>query len=248
MLWRSSAATRLRGHSGARGLVGGNQLRPSLSAACRWPTRAARHLRQVRAFPCGLVQNVAVNVSSDESTPLGSNFRDVLVVLAGLPGTGKTTIGRLLARRLRAAYLRTDVVAGPMLLEGLTEDSAEAGRVAYDIAREVATENLRAGVPVVVDGVHATHERRALWRGVSEAAQTRLVQLEMTLADEMEHRLRVQHRQARGYVGPTWEQILDMKYDEWVEAIDGPRLLVDTFETDAALACCLTHVASFDPA
>lgn len=90
--------------------------------------------------------------------------------------------------------------------------------------------------------MHATQERRALWRGVSEATRTRLVQLEMTLADEVEH------RQARGYVGPTWEQILDMKYDEWSEAIDGPRLLVDTFETDAALARCLTHAASFDPA
>jgi predicted kinase len=189
-----------------------------------------------------------VNVSSDENTPQGSNFRDVLVVLAGLPGTGKTTIGRLLARRLRAAYLRTDVIAGPMLLEGLTEDNAEAGRVAYGIGREVATENLRAGVPVLVDGVHATHERRALWRRASEATQTHLVQLEMTLADEVEHRLRVEHRQARGYVGPTWEQILDMKYDEWNETIDGPRLLVDTFETDVALARCLTQVASPDSA
>ena len=199
-------------------------------------------------FPRALGQNVAVNVSIDESNSLKLNLRDVLVVLAGLPGTGKTTIGRLLARRLRAAYLRTDVIAGPMLLEGLTEDNAEAGHVAYGIAREVATEDLRAGVPVVVDGVHATHERRAIWRGVSEATHTRLVQLEMTLADGVEHRLRVENRQARGYVGPTWEQILDMKYDDWSEAIDGRRLLVDNFETDAALARCLTHVASPDPA
>ena len=148
------------------------------------------------AFPRGLVHNVAVNLSSDENPPPGSNFRDLLVVLAGLPGTGKTTIGSLLARRLRAVYLRTDVIAGPMLLEGLTEDNAEAGRVAYSIAREVATENLCAGVLVVVDGVHATHERRALWRGVAEATQARLVQLEMALADEAEHRLPVEHRQA----------------------------------------------------
>ncbi len=135
-----------------------------------------------------------------------------------------------------------------MLLEGLTDDSAEAGRVAYGIAREVATENLRAGVPVVVDGVHATHERRVLWRAVAEATDTHLVQLETTLTDRVEHRFRVEHRQDQGYVGPTWAQIRDMKYDEWVEAIDGPRLLVDTFETDDALARCLTHVASRDPA
>jgi predicted kinase len=139
-----------------------------------------------------------VNVSIDESTSLESNFSDVLVVLAGQPGTGKTTIGRLLARRLRAAYLRTDVIAGPMLLDGLTGDKATAGRVAYGVAREVAAENLRAGVPVVVDGVHATHERRALWRGVSEATHARLVQLEMTLSDGREHRLRLRSARPGG--------------------------------------------------
>jgi hypothetical protein len=70
----------------------------------------------------------------------------------------------------------------------------------------------------------------------------------MTLADEVEHRLRVEHRQAGGYVGPTWEQILDMKYDEWSEEIDGRRLLVETFDTDAALTRCHMHLASPDHA
>ena len=167
---------------------------------------------------------------------------DVLVVLAGRPGTGKTTIGRLLACRLEAAYLRTDVIAGPMLRRRLTGDKTLAGRVAYDIACEVATENLLAGIPVVVDGVHATHELRALWHGVSEATDTRLVQLETTSPDGLEHRRRVETRQALGYLGPTWKQILEMKYDDWSEAIDGSRLLVDTSDRDAAVASCLAHV------
>lgn len=180
-------------------------------------------------------------MSIDEGASSKPNVREVLVVLAGLPGTGKTTVGRLLARRLRAAYLRADVIASPLLLEGLTEDDAEAGRVAYGIAREVAIENLRAGVPVVVDGVHATHERRAMWRDVAETTNTRLVQLEMTLDDEAEHRRRAEKREA-----PTWQQILDMAYDDWSETPDGRRLLVDTSETDTALARCLTYVATAD--
>ena len=174
----------------------------------------------------------------------------LLIVLAGLPGTGKTAIGRLLAGRLRAAYLRTDVIVGPMLRAGLTEDEAGAAQVGYDIACEVATENLHAGVPVVVDGVHATHERRALWRVVSVATKARLVQLETTLPDGVEHRLRVDSRQAPevGYLGPTWEQILEMKYEAWSVATDGPRLLVDTSDTDAALAASLAHVTRSNPA
>jgi hypothetical protein len=77
-----------------------------------------------------------------------------------------------------------------------------------------------------------------------------LVHLETTLSDGVEHRLRVDSRQAReeGYLGPTWEQILEMKYDAWSEPIDGPRLLVDTSDTDAALATCLAHVMRPNPA
>ena len=178
-------------------------------------------------------------------TPVTSPW---LVVLAGRPGTGKTTIGRLLAGRLQAAYLRTDVIVGPMLRAGLAEDEAGAARVGYDIACEVATENLHAGVPVVVDGVHATHERRALWRDVSVATKARLVRLETTLPDGVEHRRRVDSRQGVGYLGPTWEQILEMRYDAWREATDGPRLLVDTSETDAALAASLAHLTRPNPA
>ena len=188
-----------------------------------------------------------VPVSTEERPMSESNWRDVLVVLGGRPGTGKTTIGRLLARRLGAAYLRTDVIAGPMLLDGLTEDKGRAGHVAYNIAREIATENLRAGIPVLVDGVHATHERRALWRDVSAATHCRLIQFEMTLADGGEHRRRVESRQSQGYIGPTWEQILSMEYDDWSEARDGHRMIVSSFDTDAALTQCLAHVRDTDP-
>lgn len=172
----------------------------------------------------------------------------MLVVLAGRPGTGKTTVGRLLAGRLRAAYLRTDVIAGPMLSSGVTDDNARAGRVAYDIARDVAIENLRLGVPVLVDGVHATRERRAIWRDVSESTGARLVQLEMILSDAVEHRLRVERRQTDGYIGPSWEQIIAMEYDAWSETADGLRLVVDTADTDVALAACLDHVKGSAPA
>lgn len=204
-----------------------------------------RDLRQMRTFPRAPVHNVAVSIG--ESPVSESNWGNVLVVLGGRPGTGKTTIGRLLARRLRAAYLRTDVIAGPMLLDGLTEDKARAGHVAYNIAREIATENLRAGVPVLVDGVHATHDRRALWRDVSQTTHCRLIQFEMTLADEGEHRRRVESRQSQGYVGPTWEQIVDMKYADWSEARDGRRMIVEAFDTNAALAQCLAHVRDTHP-
>ncbi len=61
-----------------------------------------------------------------------------LVVLAGAAGTGKTTLGRALARRLAGALLDLDTVTGP-LTEALLE-CAGGDPLGYDtpFAREVA--------------------------------------------------------------------------------------------------------------
>ena len=198
----------------------------------------------MRTFHGASAHNVSVTtVERPISEP---NWESVLVVLSGRPGTGKTTVGRRLARRLRAAYLRTDRIAGPMLIDGLTEDKARAGHVAYEVAREIAVDVLHANVPVVIDGVHASHERRAAWRDVSERTHCRLIQFEMSLANEAEHRRRVESRQSQGYIGPTWEEILGMEYDDWSEVRDGRRISVDAFDTDAALSQCLAYLTETD--
>jgi predicted kinase len=41
-----------------------------------------------------------------------------LIVLAGLPGTGKSAVAALLAKRLRAAYLRIDTIEQSLVNSG----------------------------------------------------------------------------------------------------------------------------------
>jgi predicted kinase len=41
-----------------------------------------------------------------------------LVVIAGLPGTGKSAVAALLARRLQAAYLRIDTIEQSLVNSG----------------------------------------------------------------------------------------------------------------------------------
>jgi predicted kinase len=83
-----------------------------------------------------------------------------VVLLTGAPGTGKSTLGRLVAGRLQAALLDQDVVTKPLvdvvrLLADLDDldDPRLAGltRAArYEVLAAAAVDNLAAGVPVVL--------------------------------------------------------------------------------------------------
>ena len=73
----------------------------------------------------------------------------MLVIFGGLPGTGKSTIARALARRIGAAWLRIDTIEQAMVDAGRDRQALEdAGyRVAYALARD----NLALGLSVVAD-------------------------------------------------------------------------------------------------
>jgi predicted kinase len=56
----------------------------------------------------------------------------LLVVLAGRPGTGKTTLGQALASELRAAFLRIDAIETAVVRCGLAQPSVRP--VGYAVA------------------------------------------------------------------------------------------------------------------
>ncbi len=91
-------------------------------------------------------------MTSDAAVPV--------VLLTGAPGTGKSTVGRLVAGRLGAALLDQDVATQPLVdvvrrlvdIEDL--DDARLGNLTraarYEVLAALAVDNLSAGVPVVL--------------------------------------------------------------------------------------------------
>jgi DNA polymerase III delta prime subunit len=104
----------------------------------------------------------------DRATTIGRVTQPVLVVLAGLPGTGKTTLGQLLAAELGAAYLRIDAIETAVIRCGLAQ--APVGPVGYVIAHDVAAATLALGKSVVVDAVNPVPEARAGWHALASSA------------------------------------------------------------------------------
>ena len=146
----------------------------------------------------------------------------MLYIFSGFPGTGKSTLSSILARELRAAYLRVDVVEQAMRMAGVRIDGPEG----YIVCYEIAAQNLRLGLDVIADTVNPIQVTRQAWRNVAESLETSFVEIEVVCSDEYEHRCRIETRIADipGFVLPTWEQVKSRQYDAW----DRDHIVIDT--------------------
>ena len=85
-----------------------------------------------------------------------------LIVLSGLPGSGKTVLAEGLSRALSIPIFAIDTIETAMARAGL--DKAETSTAAYEVARALADEHLRLRHSVIVDAVNPAETPRAGWR------------------------------------------------------------------------------------
>jgi predicted kinase len=168
----------------------------------------------------------------------------VLVAVVGLPGSGKSTVAEIVARRLGAVLVSVDPVESAMVVAGLPA-GWETGVAAYEVCREVAERNLAIDHVVVADSVSDSEPARDTWRRAAAAATCPLVVVEVVCSDPVEHRRRVTSR-SRGFAGvpdPTWEQVQarSTAYQPWSD----DRLVVDSLRSpdDLATEICETVAA-----
>jgi predicted kinase len=144
-----------------------------------------------------------------------------LIVFGGLPGTGKTTLARALARELAATYLRIDTIE-----QAIRETGTPVGPAGYLVGYALAEANLRLGQTVIADSVNPLRITRDAWRRAAETAGARLIEVEVICSDAEEHRRRVETRDVdiAGLKPPTWADVMAREYEPW----DRPHFVMDT--------------------
>jgi predicted kinase len=142
--------------------------------------------------------------------------------MSGLPGSGKTTLSRLLARRTGAAHLRVDTIE-QALRDLCSIDVQDEG---YRLAYRVASDILNAGVSVVADSCNPIELTRRAWEQVALDVDARHVNIEVVCSDAQEHRKRVETRSSpiTGLRLPTWHEVEGREYHDWTVK----RIVVDT--------------------
>ena len=172
----------------------------------------------------------------------------VLVAMAGLPGTGKSTLARAIGRESGAVVLAVDAIEAAMWRAGIGGPDAQVstGLAAYAVAQTLAGDLLTAGHSVVADAVNAVEPARAAWRNLAAEHGVPIRWLEVTCSDPEIHRERLASRGARyeGFREPTWPQVQAREVEPWTDG----RLLLDSIRPlGELLETALTYVSDAPP-
>src|SRR5687768_2597766 len=91
----------------------------------------------------------------------------MLVVMTGLPGTGKSAIAEGVGKALGAPVFSVDPLEAVLLSAGVTREQ-HSDRIAYELMGMLAEQQLKQGQSAVLDAVNQFAWIRQQWRDLAE--------------------------------------------------------------------------------
>lgn len=138
----------------------------------------------------------------------------MLVAMAGLPGTGKSTIGQVVASRLGIPVISVDPIETAILQAGIDADQP-TGLAAYLVAETLAERVLVAGSGAMVDAVNAVVPAREQWVALAARVGEPLKFIEVICSDPELHRSRIESwRKSMPHIQLTWNAV-EQSFDDY---------------------------------
>jgi predicted kinase len=164
-----------------------------------------------------------------------------LIVFAGMPGSGKTTLARMAARHLRIPLLAKDRVQRVLRDHNLADASTGDG---YYIILDQADEQLSLGLSVILDATFPLDHFRTVASEIAARNRARVCAIYCTCSDDAVWQARMTQRvqYVPGWKPVGWEDVLRMRdyYQPW----NDNALLVDSLYTpEANIEAVLAYIA-----
>jgi predicted kinase len=150
-----------------------------------------------------------------------------LVMLCGLPGTGKSTLARQLAHRLPAVVVESDQVRHRLFAPPVY-DAEESQRV-HQVCHILMGWHLRRYYHVVYDATNLYERHRVLAYRLAARHGAQLVVAEVTASDDVV-RERLAPRKCEAYSQADWQVYLRMR--RGTEPIQHQHITLDTSDSD----------------
>ena len=150
-----------------------------------------------------------------------------LIVLMGLPCTGKSAVADGIAKALAAPVFSVDPLEATLLRAGITREH-RSDYAAYDLAMTLARSQLQLGQSAIVDAVNSIELVRTWWRDLAMEFSVPRPLIECVCSDAAVHqrRLAERRRDIPGFIyEPSWTDVEERRaeYEPCAEV----RLLLD---------------------
>ena len=148
----------------------------------------------------------------------------IVVQMHGEPGSGKSTIARMLGERLGAVVIDKDVIKAALLRSGVPEQ--DAGAAAYEVFFAQGRAFVAAGHSIILDNPVYWESVEQHWLEISDAASSPRMLIECVCADRDELLRRLATREI---VESQPRDPLDLRrHPGSVTTAFEPRLTLDT--------------------
>lgn len=155
----------------------------------------------------------------------------MLIVMAGLPAAGKSTIAEVVGNRTGIPVISVDPIEASILSAGIDADQP-TGLAAYLVAGMFADAVLARGGGIIIDAVNAVNPAREQWVRLAERQNAEVRFVEVVCSDTEVHHERLAARAAR--LAETAPFAVEQSLEEW-EEWSGPsgaiaRITLDSVE------------------